>query len=57
MIFMMREISKLAKKAERSLPIGNGREASKGRPRKYSKLGASDGQDYDTVNLVNQPRL
>ena len=57
MIFMMREISKLAKKAERSLPIGNGREASKGRPRKYSKLGASDGQDYDTVNLVNPADL
>jgi hypothetical protein len=50
---MMREISKSAKKAERSLPMGSDGEASKGRPRKYSKSGASDGQDCHTVNPVN----
>jgi len=49
---MMREISILAKKkVERLFSMGNNREASKGRPQKYSKSGASDSQDCDTVNL------
>jgi len=50
---MMREISILAKKIERLFSMGNNREASKGRPQKYSKSGASDGQDCDTVSPVN----
>ena len=54
---MVREISKLAKKAERSLPMGNDMEASKERPQKRSKSGASDGQDCDIVNLVNPADL